>query len=130
CGGVVRRLDRAAVNRDAGSRQQAHGATEGDKTGADLPDGAAVIPAEVGYRLVIRSKSPSEPHHLDIPPGLMFEPAARLNPIEVAVDVELQQSRRMIRRSAGRLRIDSVEPKLAEVEFVDKDVDHPNRIIL
>src|SRR5262249_57242400 len=116
CGGVVRRLDRAAVNRDAGSRQQAHGATEGDKTGAALPVGCAVIPAEVGYRLVIRSKSPSEPHRLDIPPGLMFEPAARLNPIEVAIDVELEQYRGMVRRPTGCLRIDPVEPKLAEIE--------------
>jgi hypothetical protein len=50
-----------------------------------------------------------------------LEPAARLNPIEVAVDVELQQHRRMIRRPAGYLRIDPVEPKLAQIEFIDED---------
>src|SRR5438132_9467826 len=60
----------------------------------------------------------------------MLEPAARLNPIEIAVDVELHQHRRVIRRPAGRLRIDPAEPKLAQVEFVDKDVDDPNRIVL
>src|SRR5215469_12876327 len=60
----------------------------------------------------------------------MLEPAARLNPIEIAVDVELQQYRRMIRRPAGRLRIDPLEPKLAEVKLVDKDVDDSNRIVL
>src|SRR5262249_29409329 len=127
---VIHRLELAAVDRDAGFRQQAHAATERDKTGADLPDGAAVVLAEVGNRLVIRSKSASEPHHLDVPPGLMLEPAARLNPIEVAVDVKLEQYRRMVRRPAGRLRIDPVEPKLAEIEFFDKNVDHPNRIVL
>ena len=36
----------------------------------------------------------------------------------------------MIRRPAGRLRGDPIEPKFAEVEFVDKDVDDPNRIVL
>src|SRR2546422_10974020 len=36
----------------------------------------------------------------------------------------------MIRRSAGCLRIDPVEPKLAQIEFVDKDVDYPNGIVL
>jgi Flp pilus assembly protein CpaB len=36
----------------------------------------------------------------------------------------------MIRRPAGYLGIDPVEPKLGQIEFVDKDVDHPNRIIL
>src|SRR5262249_46266236 len=127
---VVHRLELAAVDRDTGFRQQIHGATERDKPGADLPDRAAVILAEVGNRLVIRRKAPSEPHHLDVPPSLMVEPAARLNPIEIAVDVELQQYRRMIRRPAGRLRIDPLEPKLAEVKLVDKDVDDSNRIVL
>src|SRR5262249_1195803 len=55
---------------------------------------------------------------------------ARLDPLEIAVDVELQQYRWMIRRPASRLRIDPVEPKLAELEPVDKDVDDPNRTIL
>jgi hypothetical protein len=36
----------------------------------------------------------------------------------------------MIRRPAGRLRIDPLEPKLAEVESIDKDVDDSNRIVL
>src|SRR5207344_2825118 len=30
----------------------------------------------------------------------------------------------------GCLGIDPVEPKLGQIEFVDKDVDHPNRIVL
>jgi hypothetical protein len=38
------------------------------------------------------------------------EPAARLDPIEIAVDVELQQDR--------------------QIEFVDKDIDYANRIVL
>ena len=79
---------------------------------------------------MIRRKAPSEPHHLDVPPSLMLEPAARLNPIEVAVDVELEQYRRMIRRPASRLRIDPVEPKCAQIDFIDKDVDHSDRIVL
>src|SRR6266702_6189763 len=78
--------------------------TERDKAGAHLPDGAAVVLAEVGNRLVIGNKAAREPHHLNVAPGLMLEPAARLNPIEVAVDVELRQERRMVRRPAGCLR--------------------------
>ena len=60
---VVHRLELAPVNRDACLRQQAHGAAEGDKPSADLPDGPTVVLAEVGNRLVIRSKAPGEPHH-------------------------------------------------------------------
>ena len=38
--------------------------------------------------------------------------------------------RRMIRRPAGYLGIDPAEPKLGKIEFVGKDVDHPNGIVL
>ena len=36
----------------------------------------------------------------------------------------------MIGRSAGHLGLDTVEPKLSKIEFVHKDVDHPNWIVL
>ena len=36
----------------------------------------------------------------------------------------------MIRRPAGCLRIDPAKPKLSQIEFLDKDVNHPNRIVL
>src|SRR6266699_5759075 len=113
-----------------GLGEQAQGATECNEPGADLADGAAIVLAEIRNRLVIGNKAAREPHHLDVAPGLTLEPAARLNPIEVAVDVELQQHRRMIRRPAGCLRIDPVEPKLGQIKFLDKDVDYANGIVL
>ena len=36
----------------------------------------------------------------------------------------------MIGRSAGHLGLDTVEPKLGKIEFVHKDVDHPDWIVL
>ena len=36
----------------------------------------------------------------------------------------------MIRRPAGCLGIDPAKPKLGQIEFLDKDVNHPNRIVL
>src|SRR3979409_1125954 len=48
----------------------------------------------------------------------------------VAVDVELQHYRRMKRSPAGYLGIDPAEPKLGQIQFIDKDIDHPNRIVL
>ena len=41
-----------------------------------------------------------EPHHLDIAAGLAFEPPARLHPVEIAIDVELQENRGMLDRVA------------------------------
>jgi hypothetical protein len=57
-------------------------------------------------------------------------PPARLDPIEIAVDVELQLHRRMIGRPAGRLGSDPAEPQIAQIECVDKGVDHANGIVL
>jgi hypothetical protein len=48
-GGVI--LELAAIDRHAGLREQTHCATERDKAGAHLPDGAAVVLAEIGNRL-------------------------------------------------------------------------------
>jgi len=36
----------------------------------------------------------------------------------------------MIRRPPGGLGIDPVEPKLSQIEFVDKNVNNANRIVL
>jgi hypothetical protein len=55
---------------------------------ARLPNGAAIVLAEVGNRLVIGSKAAREPHHLDVAPGLTFKPPARL----IAIDVKLSST--------------------------------------
>jgi hypothetical protein len=36
----------------------------------------------------------------------------------------------MIRGAAGLLGLDTLEPKLRQFEFVHKDIDHPNGIVL
>src|ERR1039457_5552695 len=36
----------------------------------------------------------------------------------------------MIRRPTGYLGFDPAEPKLSQIEFIDKDIDDPNRIVL
>src|SRR5664280_2002597 len=71
-----------------------------------------------------------QPHHLNVAPSFTLQSPARLDPVEIAVNVELQQDRRMIRRPAGYLGIDPAEPKFGQIEFVDKDLDHANRIVL
>jgi hypothetical protein len=79
---------------------------------------------------VIRNQPTGEPHHLNVAASLTLKPAARLNPIEITVNVELQQHRRMVRRPAGGLGINPVKPKLGQIEPPDKDINHANRIIL
>jgi hypothetical protein len=57
-----------------------------------------VILAKIGNRLVIGNQPTGEPHDLNVAAGLTFKPAARLNPIEITVDGELQKDRRTVRR--------------------------------
>src|SRR5450830_1182690 len=73
---VVHSLELAAIDRDAGLREQAQGTTERNKPGADLPDSAAAVLAEVGNRLVIGSKPTRQPHHLNVAPGLTLKSPA------------------------------------------------------
>ncbi len=79
---------------------------------------------------MIRHQAAGQPHDLDIASGLPLKAAARLDPVEIAVDIELQENRRMIARPAGRLRINPIKPQAAKIEFIDKNVDHPNRIVV
>ena len=51
-------------------------------------DGCAIVLAEIGNRLVIWSQAPRQPHQLDVAQSLALKPAARLDPIEIAVDVK------------------------------------------
>ena len=48
--------------------------------------------------------------------------------IEVTVDVDLQEHCRVIGRPARASRIDAVETQLAQIEFIDEDIDHSNRV--
>ena len=43
-----------------------------------------------------------QPHHFQVAASLTLQPPARLDPVEIAVDVELEHRRRMIRGRAGR----------------------------
>src|SRR5688572_26810005 len=108
---IVHRLELAAVDRHARRCQQAHLTAQIDEASANLADGLVIVLAKVGERLVIGYKAAREPHHLDVASGLALDVAARLDPIEIAIDVELQQHRRMIGRPTGRLGIDPAEPR-------------------
>jgi hypothetical protein len=90
----------------------------------------AIVLAEIGDGLVIRDEPSRQPHHLQIAACLTLQPSARLDPIEIAVDVEFEHRRRMIREPAGRCRIDGIEPELAEFRRLDEHIDRANRITL
>src|SRR6476619_2238366 len=56
----------------------------------------AIVLPKVGYRLEVRHQASGQPNQSDVALALPLQTPARLHPIEVPVDVNLQQSRRMI----------------------------------
>ena len=121
---VVDRLELAAVNRHASLREQAHRPAQHDETGANLADGATAVLAEIGDRLVIWRKAPRQPHYLDITLAFPLKAAARLNAVEVAVNIKFQQTGRMIGRPPRRLGINPPNPSARDLAHRRKRRSH------
>jgi len=90
----------------------------------------AVVFAEIGDGFVIRNEPSRQPHHFQIAASLTLQPPARLDSVEIAVDVKLEHRRRMIPGPTGRCRIDAIEPEVAEFQRIDEHIDRANRIAL
>ena len=54
----------------------------------------------------------------------------RLHPVEIAIDVELQEGRRMIGRPSCRRQFDPAKAQFGNIQCIDEGVDHANRIAL
>jgi hypothetical protein len=61
-----------------------------------LPDRLAIIATEVRNCFEVWRKAAGQPQHLDVATCLQLQPAARLNAIEISVNINLQQYRRMV----------------------------------
>ena len=53
-----------------------------------------------------------------------------MHPVDVAVDIDLQQHARMIGRPSRRLRLDAAKAEFGQINLIDKDIDRPDRIVL
>jgi hypothetical protein len=87
-------LELAAVDRNARFAKQFKTAAKHHELTADLADGLAIVLAEVGYGLEVWYQAADQPNQLDVALAFPFQTPARLHPIEVSVDVNLQQRRR------------------------------------
>src|ERR1700731_229860 len=120
----------AAVDRNARLAEQFKAPAQHHKLTADLTDGLAVVLAEIGYRLEVRHQAAGQPHQLDVALALPLQASARLHPVEVSVDVNLQQRGRMVGWPSCRLRLNAVKAEPAQIKLIDKNIDRPDRIIL
>src|ERR1700746_725441 len=94
----------------------------------DRAKGLVVVAAEIGNGLEVWLQMPQQPDHLDVAVGFCFEPAARPNPVEVAVDVEFEEILGGIARPAGRLGRDPDEPSRRQIQPLNESVDEADRV--
>src|SRR5712671_2336777 len=126
---TVHGLELAAVDGNAGLRQQAHLPAQLDKSCANLPDRGTIVLAEVGDGLVIRREPSGQPHHLEIAAGLALETTARLHAVQIAVDVEFEQHTRTIRGPTDPCRVDPLKAEIAQIQCLNEHIDRANRIV-
>src|SRR5205814_6444043 len=93
-----------AVNRDDRLAEEFKAPAQHHKLTADPPDGLAIVLPEVGYCLEVRHQAAGQPNQLDIALALPLQAPARLHPIEISVDVNRQQRRRMRGQPSCRFR--------------------------
>jgi peptidoglycan/xylan/chitin deacetylase (PgdA/CDA1 family) len=79
---------------------------------------------------VVWSEPSEQPHHLEIALALALEAPARLNAVEVPVDVELEVQRWVVAwpSEVGWLR--HLEAQLVEIQLLDERIDDANRIAI
>ena len=127
---VVHCFELAAVDGDDGIAEQPYLPTQHHELAAYPADRLAVVPPEVSDRFEVGRQSPRQPHQLDITTRLRLQPAARVNAIEIAVDVNLQKDRWMITWPPGHRRHCALEAKIDQIEHVDERIDHANGVIV
>ena len=60
---------------------------------------------------------------------LRLQPPARSDPVQIAVDVELQKVARRIAGTPHRLRLHPQKPRRRKIQPFDEGVDEPHRIV-
>src|SRR4029077_17231085 len=116
-------LELAAVDRNARFAEQFKAAAQHHELAADPADGLTIVLAEVGYGLEVRHQAAGQPNQLDVALALPLQAPARLHPIEVTVDVNLQQRRRMVGRPSRRLRLNTAKAQPRQIKLIDKNID-------
>jgi hypothetical protein len=118
------RFEFAAIDGDQMFSEQSQLLTQHNELATDASDGLAVVFSEVGNGLEVRHQTPGQLHQFDIALGFSLHTSARLNAVEITVDVHLQQDRGVVSR---RLEW-HLQTQIDQLQFVDEDVDYAHRI--
>ncbi len=126
---VVDRLDARPVHRQEFAPEQVEPLAQQRELAKHRFERGAIVGAEIGDGLEVRLQRPQQPDDLDVAMAFGFQPAARPHPVEIAVDVELEQIARRVAGPACRLRLDPPEARLGEIEAIDEGVNEADGIV-
>src|ERR1022692_2542888 len=126
----VDRLELAAVDGHARVAEKIEAPAQQNERAADFADRPTVVLAEIRKSLEVRHQAAGQPHQPAITLALQLQASARLHPIEVSVDVNLQLRRRMVGRPTRCEGLNAVEAELDQIQPIDKDINRPHRIVL
>jgi len=129
-GATVDGFELAAVDGDQVSAEELKLLAKEGELPADQADGLAVIPSEVCDGLEIGRETFDEPHDFDVAMRFPFQLTAGAYAVEIAIEVELQEITRVIRRSTGILENSMGETHLIQVKGVEECVDKANGAFL
>ena len=127
---VVDGLELAAIDGHQRLGKQIQLAAQHDELAAHGADGATVVLAEVGDGLEVGREPPGQPHQLEIALRFALEPPARLDAVQIPVDIQLEQHRRVIAGPSGGGRRGTLKPQLPQIELLDERFDHAHRVVL
>jgi hypothetical protein len=126
---VVDRLDAGAVDSQQLTAEQVELPTEEHEGPKHRPEGGTVVTPESGNGLEVRLQPSEQPDHLDVAVRLGYQAPARAHPVEIAVDVELQQIGGVVARPSGCLRHNTREAGGREIQLAHKGLDEADRVV-
>src|SRR4029077_15241928 len=123
-------LEFGTIDGNARLAQQIKLAAQRHEGTADLTNRLAVVLAEIRNGLEVRRQLPRQPDQLDVALAFALKAAARRNAIEIAINVYLEQGRRMIARPPLFQRLNPTKAKLAKIKTFNESVNRTNQIVL
>lgn len=124
----VHAFELAAIDGRNCMNEQPELAANQNEPGAGGASAGAVVASEISDRLEIWRQAARQPHQLDIPLRLALKTPARLDAVQIPIEVNLEQRRRVIAWSPGVRGLCPVE--ISKILLVDVRIDHPRRIVV
>ncbi len=127
---AVDRLQARAVHRQQLLAEEIQLTAQVNEAAESGLEGRGVLAPKVGNRLEVRPQPAQQPDHFQVAVTLRFQAARGAYPVQVAIEVELEQVTRMVAGPPGLLGLGAHEARLGQVEAVDERLDGTHRVVL